>query len=138
MLHVENNHIIKRLFYICCGMELRKGNNEYVRLGELDKVVSECRVIANKLSLTISWRIKKRNATAFLKYNGHIVWQDSFTNDMPHMVLCSMYAGVQQELYKRTMENNESIARMRQLELERIAEKKIQDMPSWQERRNSK
>ncbi|KGO88397.1 hypothetical protein Q765_00325 [Flavobacterium rivuli WB 3.3-2 = DSM 21788] len=119
-------------------MELHSVNNEYVRLGELDKVVSECRVIANKLSLIISWRIKKRTATVFLKYNGHIVWQNNFTNDMPHMVLCNMYAGVQQELYKRTMENNESIARMRRAELERLEEKRVMNLPSWQERRNSK
>jgi len=119
-------------------MELRSGNNEYVRLGELDKVVAECRIMANKLGLIISWRMKKRTATAFLKYNGHIVWQGSFTNDMPHHVLCNMYAGVQAELNKRTKENHESIMRMQQMELERQAEKKIMDMPTWQERRNSK
>jgi len=119
-------------------MDFGAVNNEHIRMGELDKVVAECRVMANKLGLRISWSIKKRTATAFLKYNGHVVWSNSFTNDMPHQVLCAMYAGVQAELYKRVKENNESIARMRQAELERMAEKKIMDMPSWQERRNIK
>jgi len=107
-------------------------------MGDLDKVVGECREMANKLGLIIAWRIKKRTAAALLKYDGHIVWQATFTDDMPHQVLYNMYAGVQAELNKRTKENHESIMRMRQMELERQAEKKIMDMPTWQERRNSK
>ena len=135
---VENNQLIERLFYICIMNLNSRLDSGYITTGELDQVVAECRIMANKLGLVIKWSIKKKTATVYLKYNGSILWQDSYPNDTPHMIIIFMYAGVQAELNKRTKENHDSIIRMRQLELQRIEEKRVMDMPTWQQRRNAK
>jgi len=106
----------------------------YLQINDLDKRVVECRIMANKLGLVIKWRIKDRTATALLKYNNHIMWRQDFTDDLPHKILCKMYAGVYTELSRREKENHEAVLRMRKLEEERNEEKRIMQMPSWQDR----
>lgn len=108
----------------------------YLQVNDLNRTVVDCRVMARKLDLIITWRIKNRTATAFLRYNGHKVWNYTFTHDYPHMVLCLMYGGIYTELCRRDKENQDAILRMRQVEEQRNQERKVMNMPNWQERHN--
>lgn len=106
----------------------------FLQIGELDKMVRECRSMASKLGLMLNWRVKKRTATAFIKFNHHVLWKAEYTNDTPHMVIVLMYFGVHAELKRREKENQEAILRMKELEQQRQEEKRVAGLPSWKDR----
>lgn len=120
-------------------MDLMKNvESGYIHISDLNRIVADCRLLARKLDLTIGWRIKNRTTTGILRYNGHVVWRDSYTNELPHIVLFMLYNGIFTELSRRDKENRESIIRMRQLEEERNRERQVSNMPDWSQRRNSR
>lgn len=107
----------------------------FFMLGHLDEVVSECRVMASNLDLTIRWKIRQRTAIAFLKWNTkHTLWKAEFKHDNPHRMICLMYAGIHAELIKRTEENRIAKIRIAAEEKEREAERQIMEMKPWKRR----
>jgi hypothetical protein len=107
----------------------------YFQVREMEKIYRECRTLAFKHSFVIKWSIKERTATAYLKFNGSVIWKADFTHEMPHMVTLLMYLGVHAELTHREKLNQESIIRMRIAEEEREKERRIANMPGWGEGR---
>ena len=94
--------------------------NALETINDLDILVRECRLKANSLGLMISWHIKKRTGTVFLKYNHHIMWQASYTDKLPHIIVIMMYCGLYTEICKREKVNLEAAEKMRQVEHERL------------------
>lgn len=109
----------------------------FSHLGDLEKLVIECRATAMRLGLTIRWRMKKRTATALIKKDNRIIWQYNYTNDLPHMALCMMYCGVHAELSRREKERNDTIERMRQAEEEHRKQREVINMPNWADRKRA-
>jgi len=110
----------------------------YLLISDLDRIVRECRSIAASLGFTVRWKIKDRTVTAFIKYNfKHVVWTKSYTHDLPHIAMALMYEGVYLELIRREKDNREAVLRMRIIEQERAEERRIQSLPSWDERRKT-
>lgn len=107
----------------------------WLSVGELDKIIAECRSMAMKLGFMLKWRIKKRTATAFITFNHNPVWKYEFTGNTPHMIICQMYCGVHAELTRRIKENHEAIIRMRIAEEERAKERAIANLPTWGDKR---
>jgi len=107
----------------------------YFQIREMDKIYRECRTLAFKHSFVIKWSIKQRTATAYLKFNGSVMWKADFTHEMPHMVIVLMYLGIYTELTRREAENQAAIIRMRIEEEEREKERRIAALPGWGENR---
>jgi len=88
-------------------------------INDLDNLIKDCRDMANSLGLMISWKIEGRTGTVFLKFNHHILWQNNYTDKLPHMIVIMMYSGLYNELYRRQKENNASREKMRQQEIKK-------------------
>lgn len=105
--------------------------SQYTQVRELNDLVADCREMALHLGFMLSWRIRQRTATAYIKFSGGIIWKAEYTGRMPHSTIINMYCGLHEELVRRVEENRKSIEQMRLAEEERQREREIMNKPDW-------
>lgn len=106
----------------------------FSQLGDIDKLVDDCRTMARGLGFVLRWKMRSRTATVYLKQGYRTVWSYAHRHDYPHMAMCYIYCATHAELTRRYNEHITAIERMKMAEMEKNKEREVANMPSWAER----